>query len=469
MRIVIGNAWPYTNGKLHLGRIVVLLPGDIIARYHRKKGDKVIFVSGSDTHGNLVLEKAHEEGLKPLEIIDKYHKEFKKCFNSLDFSFDLFSNTDSKNHKEWVKDKILELYNKGYIYEDFTDNDKNLMFKLSSLNYEVESIFKNGEYWRENAKKITEKYISEGLRDKAVTKDIKFGVDVPLDGYEDKKIFVWIEALMGYLTATQECIDDKEETLEDYFNSEDSRVYLVHGKDNIPFHSIIFTGILSALGYKNVKLRIFSSNHLKLEGKNFSTIKNWALWINDVLEKYSVDLIRYYLITNSPEKSDSDFRFRNFINANNYELVEILERFYINTISLYKKGKCNIYKNKYEKDKIINYYEEIGEKIERGELKSALKNIISLVKEFNEERNYSIIKLINIANLLEPFMPTFSEKIKKLFEIKESGWNFIHVENIPDKLEYIETFKTLDKNLANEEIRLLKIKKNKVKNLEYLQ
>lgn len=148
MRIVIGNAWPYTNGKLHLGRIVVLLPGDIIARYHRKKGDKVIFVSGSDTHGNLVLEKAHEEGLEPLEIIDKYHKEFKRCFNSLDFSFDLFSNTDSKNHKEWVKDKILELYNKGYIYEDCTDNDKKLMFRLSSLNDEVESIFKNGEYWR---------------------------------------------------------------------------------------------------------------------------------------------------------------------------------------------------------------------------------------------------------------------------------------------------------------------------------
>ena len=455
MKVIIGNAWPYANSKLHLGRVVVFIPGDILARYHRKKGDEVIFISGSDAHGSLILSKAEEEKITPLEVVKKYHNEFITEFKALDFSFDLFSNTEKEFHKEWVQKRIKELYEKEYIYEEAGD----LHFRLSSFEKEVKNIFERGKFWRGNAKVITEKYIREGLRDRAVTKDIDFGVDVPLEGFENKKIFVWIEALMGYLTATQECIGE-EQNLKDYFGDKESRVYLIHGKDNIPFHTIIFTGLLSALGYEDINLRVFSSNYLKLEGKNFSTIKNWALWIDEVLEKYSVDLIRYFLILNSPEEYDTDFRWKNFININN-ELVDELERFCINTINFYNRGTCDIYKNKYEKNKVAEYYEDAGLLMEKGMFKDALKLIITFVKETNRDRTYSIIKLINVANLLEPFMPQFSKKIMDLFKLENIAWEFVHLENVDKNIEYIETFKVMDKNVFIDEINTLKKKKIK--------
>ncbi|WP_297633707.1 class I tRNA ligase family protein [uncultured Clostridium sp.] len=455
MKVIIGNAWPYANSKLHLGRVVVFIPGDILARYHRKKGDEVIFISGSDAHGNLILSKAEEEKITPIEVVEKYHGEFIREFEALDFSFDLFSNTEKEFHKEWVQTKIKELYDKDYIYE----NEGDLFFKLSKFENEVKNIFERGEFWRKNAKIITEKYIREGLRDRAVTKDIDFGVKVPLDGFDDKRIFVWIEALMGYLTAAKECIGS-EESLKEYFNGGDSRVYLIHGKDNIPFHTIIFTGLISALGYDDINLRVFSSNYLKLEGKNFSTIKNWALWIDEVLEKYSVDLIRYFLIMNSPEECDTDFRWKSFISSNN-ELVDELERFCTNTVNLYNKERCQIYKNKYEKNKMDEYYEDVGLLIEKGKFKDGLKLILSFVKETNRDKTYSIIKLINIANLLEPFMPSFSHKILDIFKLKNNSFEFIHIENVDRNIEYIETFRVMDKNIFIDEINNLKKKKLK--------
>ncbi|MGL5647313.1 MAG: methionine--tRNA ligase [Clostridium sp.] len=456
MKVVIGNAWPYTNSKLHLGRVVVFIPGDILARYHRKKGDEVLFISGSDTHGHLIPLKAKEEGITPLEVIDKYHNEFIREFKGLDFSFDLFSNTEKESHKVWAKKSILEFYEKGYIYE----KDGDLYFKLSELEEKVKNIFERGKLnWRENAKEITEKYISEGLRDRAVTKDIDFGIDVPLEGFEDKKIFVWIEALMGYLTATSECVG--EDKLKEYISGSDSRVYLVHGKDNIPFHTIIFTGLLSALGHEDINLRVFSSNHLKLEGKNFSTNKNWALWIDDMLQRYSVDIIRYFLILNSPEAGDTDFRWKNFININNNDLVNELQRFCANTINFYGRGKCEIYKNKYEKKRLENLYLEVGEKIESGKFKDALKEVISFIVDTNRDRTYSLIKLVNVINILEIFMPSFSINILDTLDIKENVWEFIHLEDVPRDITYTESFKELDKNIFLDEINRLKRKKTK--------
>ncbi|MGL4874626.1 MAG: methionine--tRNA ligase [Clostridium sp.] len=456
MKVVIGNAWPYANSKLHLGRLVVFIPGDILARYHRKKGDDVVFISGSDDHGNLILEKAKEEKLKPMQVVAKYHNGFIKDFKSLDFSFNLFSNTEKANHKKWVKENILELYEKGYIYKE----ENELYFKLSSLEEKVKNIFENGkEYWRENAKIITEKYIREGLRDRAVTKEVQFGIDVPLEGFDNRKIFVWIEALMGYLTATKECVG--EDKLKEYISGEDSRVYLVHGKDNIPFHTIVFTGLLSALGHEDINLRIFSSNYLRLEGKNFSTNKNWALWIDEMLQRYSVDTIRYFLILNSPEVRDTDFKWKNFININNNDLVNEVERFTANTINFYKKDKCSIYKNKYEKNKLEDLYLEVGVNIESGKFKEGLKEIVEFISETNRDRTYSLIKLVNIANLLEVFMPRFSRKILNSLNVKIDKWDFIDLEMVSKDIEYTESFRILDKNIFLDEINRLKRKKTK--------
>lgn len=462
MNIIIGNAWPYANGKLHLGRIAVFLPGDILARYHRMMGDNVLFISGSDAHGRPVKVKSEELNITPKETLSMYHKEFLECFKKLDFSFDLFTNTDTNFHKKMVMDFIKNLYDKGYIYEKKsiereTGRESNHLFlALSKFENDVKRIFIKQQGWRENAQSITKKYIDEGLRDRAVTKEIDWGVDVPLDGFSDKKIFVWIEALIGYITATAKCLENTNEVIEDYWNDEDSRVYLVHGKDNIPFHTIIFPGLLSALGFKNVNLSIMSSEHLRLEGKDFSTNKNWAIWVDEILKKYNVDSLRYYLISNGPENSNTDFKWRNFINSNNYDLVSEFDKLYKNAIINGDIEGLDLI----EKNKLLHLYFSVGDKIEEGKFKSALKEIFSYIKEENKKKKVSINVLINIANILEPFMPSTSLKIKKQFNIKESTWNFIEVKELPKKLIYKPIFEIIDRKNIMEELR--KLKDNKI-------
>lgn len=465
MNIVVGNAWPYTNSKLHLGRIAVLLPGDVIARYHRMMGDEVIFISGSDAHGKSVLDKAIEEGLTAKETVDKYHNEFIECFNALDFSFDLFTSTETDYHKSKVREFIKSLYDKGYIYEklaferETNRESKHLFFKLSHFENDVKRIFIKELGWRKNAEDITKRYLEEGLRDRSVTKEIDWGVKIPIEGFEDKRIFVWIEALMGYLTATMSILENSEESLKDYWDSEDSKIYLVHGKDNIPFHTILFPGILSALGIKNPNINVVSSAHLKLEGKPFSGVKNWAIWVDYITKKYNVDSIRYYLLVNGPEDGDTDFRWRNFISLNNFDLVSELNKLFEDTvravnIDSYKK---NI--SKQEKDRILDLYFSIGEKIEEGDFRKALKEIFIYIKERNRKNVKSIDEIINIANLLEPFMPRTAQKIKSTFNIEESVWKFINSKEIKEIIKAKPLFVIIDRNEANKEFARLKEKK----------
>lgn len=459
MKVVIGNAWPYANGKLHLGRIAVFLPGDILARYHRMMGDDVIFISGSDAHGHLVKRKAEELKITPKETLDKYHKEFLNCFKNLNFSFDLFTHTDTEYHKNMVKEFIVKLYKNGYIYEknDLEDNkeNKHLFFALSKVEKDVKRTFIKQEFWRKNAQDITKRYIDEGLRDRAVTKEIDWGVNVPLEGFSDKKIFVWIEALMGYITATSKYLEGKEDKLSDYWDGDDSKVYLVHGKDNIPFHTIVFPGLLAALGFKNTKLNIISSEHLKLEGKDFSTNKNWAIWVDEILKKYDVDTLRYYLILNGPEFKDTDFKWKNFINSHNYDLVLELNELYKKSILNGNIKECTLE----EKNKILNLYFSVGDKIEYGEFKSALKEIFSYIIEENKKTKPSINIVINLANILEPFLPKTSRNIKAKFCVNEFTWNFITIKKMPTKLVYEPIFESIDKKNIIEEIK--KLKENK--------
>lgn len=541
MNVIIGNAWPYANGELHLGRIAVLLPGDILARYHRLMGDDVVFVSGSDSHGTPVTIKAKEEGISPEETIKKYHDKFKDCFKRLGFSFDIFTQTHTEYHSKKVQEFILELFHKGYIYEKnieqtycthcnqylldryiegkcpscgghaigdqcdecseiFESDDllekrclfcksepviketKHLFFALSKLENDVRRIFIKQIGWRENAQKITKRYLDEGLRDRVVTRDFNWGIDVPLEGYKDKKIYVWIEALMGYLTASMQCLEERKEDYNEYWNGEDSRIYFVHGKDNIPFHTVIFPAILSGIGIKNPKIREISSEYLKLEGKNFSAVKNWAIWPHYILEKYNADSIRYYLILNGPETKDSDFKWRGFINSNNSDLVGLLGNF-VNRVLMFIANNFNGEIPKAElpqkfKDKLFNLYCDVGDKIEEGKFNSALNDIISMVKEtnkfFDDEKPWITIKenkakckatiyiclyiIANLSNLLEPFMPFTAENIRSFLNIKNKVWMPIDVKvNKIDKFKIL--FKRIDKEKINEEIELLKNKK----------
>lgn len=538
MNIIIGNAWPYANGHLHLGRIAVLLPGDILARYHRAMGDDVVFVSGSDSHGTPVTMRAKEEGLTPEEVCNKYHNDFLNCFSKLNFSFDFFTKTHTKYHSDKVKEFILELYKKGYIYEkdieqvycenckevlqdryiegicphcvgqalgdqclecsEILESDEildkrckfcgskpknrktnHLFFALSKFEKDVRRIFIKEQGWRENAIAITKRYLDEGLRDRAVTRDFNWGIDVPLDGYEDKKIYVWIEAVMGYLTASMKVLEERNEDYREYWNGEDSRVYFVHGKDNIPFHTVIFPAILAGLDINNPNIRVISSEYLKLEGKQFSSAKNWVVWGNYIVDKYNPDAVRYYLIKNGPEKKDEDFTWKDFINTNNTELVGLYGNLVNRTLSFVKnnfngeipKGKMS----KELKDRILNLYFRAGDLIEEGEFKEALVEILDLIKEanrfFDNERPWITIKnnreicsnslyitiqlILNISNLLDPFMPTSSEKIRNFLGIDKAQWSYTEINS--GKISDISIlFEKIDKEKALEEVLLIK-------------
>lgn len=533
MNVIIGNAWPYANGELHLGRIAVLLPGDVLARYHRLMGDDVVFVSGSDSHGTPVTIKAKEDGITPEKASIKYHEKIKVCFEKLGFSFDIFTKTHTEYHSNKVKEFIKELYNKGYIYEKnveqmycehckqylldryiegacpacgghaigdqcddcseiFESEDllhkkcvfcksepiiketKHLFFALSKFENDVKRIYIRQNGWRENAQKITKRYLDEGLRDRGVTRDFNWGIDVPLDGYEDKKIYVWIEAVMGYLTASMKCIHEREEDYMEYWNGKDSRIYFVHGKDNIPFHTVIFPAILSGLGIKNPNIREISSEYLKLEGKNFSAVKNWAVWADYILDKYNVDLIRYYLILNGPEVKDSDFTWKGFITTNNVDLVGLFGNL-INRILTFINNNFNgeIPSGKMDpeiRNKLFNLYCEVGDKIEEGRFKSALESVFNMVrmtnKFFDDEKPWITVKdnkekcaqsiytciqfIANLSNLIEPFMPFSAQKIRNFLDIKNAAWMPIEIKS--GKINNVEIlFERIDKTRIDEE------------------
>lgn len=513
MNIIIGNAWPYANGPLHLGRIAVLLPGDIIARYHRLMGDDVVFLSGTDCHGTPVTMRAKEEGITPVDAVVKYHNEFKKCFDDLGFSFDIFAKTHSTYHENKVKEFILDLYKKGYIYEKEIDQKycencneflpetymeekcpyceeklvtqtKHLFFSLSQFENDVRRLLIRQKGWRENAQKIVKRYLDEGLRDRAVTRDFNWGVDVPLEGYDDKKIFVWIEAVMGYLTASMKCLEERNEDWKEYWQGEDSRIYFVHGKDNIPFHTVIFPAILAGIGIKNPNLRIISSEYMKLEGKNFSSVKNWAIWGDNIVGNYNIDTFRYYLSLNSPEVKDTDFTWRDFINTVNRDLVNCFGGLVNRTIELvHDKYTSNIPNGKVSEDfknEVLNLYFDVGDSIEEGSFKKALSQILSFIKKiskyFNDEKLFvekeknnekcintiyeCIQAVINLSNLLEPFIPNTCEKIRKALDLDEPIWSY--VEKKSGKVSELEVlFDKIDKRRAFEEVKRLKEEKIK--------
>lgn len=514
MNIIVGNAWPYANGKLHIGRIASWLPGDVIARYHRAKGDNVIFVSGSDCHGETVLKKAEIEEKTAKEISDEYHEIFKENFMKLDFSFDNFAKTSDEYHKKNVKDFINLLNENGLIYpkvidifyckkcnEEVLDRsidngthincggeiiDKSvekLFFKLSTFEAYLGNLLQQDLKWRENAKKLTQKYLNEGLRDRAISREIDWGIEIPIEGFNDKKIFVWIEAVMGYMTASKKIIEEKKEKFSQYWNDKNSRVYLVHGKDNIPFHSVILPCIIAGLGNENCNLRIISSEHMELEGKKFSGNKNWLIWPEDLAETFDTDTLRYYLLINGAEKKKSNFTFRELINTHNMKLLGLYGNFINTILNFIEKNYDGFLEkqriNKFLEKKIRETYIKVSGLIEMGDLREAIFDIENLVKSarlyFDKEKpwvafindpnrckeviyNCALI-LINVVNLLEPFIPDKMKKVREMINISNLEYKFTTLELIEiKKIEIL--FNKIDKNIAIDEMIKLKSRKN---------
>jgi methionyl-tRNA synthetase len=382
-KIFIGVAWPYANGSLHLGQIAgAYLPADIFARYHRTKGNEVLMASGSDQHGTPITIKAEQEGKKPSQIATKYHQQFLESWQRLGISFDLFTSTNTANHIEVTQDIFLVLLNKGYIYKStisqpfcpqcqrflpdryiegtcpfchspgargdqcdacgkpmnptelidphcrlcgtaprFKDSE-HFFFRLSAFRDRLLDWVSQQTHWRQNVLNFTTRYLEGGLNDRAITRDIGWGIPVPLDGFEGKCLYVWFEAVIGYLSATKEWAKSSGdgEKWRSFWQGETKSYYFI-GKDNIIFHTIIWPAMLMGYGGLNLPYDVPANEFLTIEGRRLSTSHNWAVWLPDYLSRYGPDPLRYLLSINMPETADTDFSWREFVRRNNNELV----------------------------------------------------------------------------------------------------------------------------------------------------
>ena len=538
MSIFIGGAWPYANGSLHIGHVASLISGDILARYYRLKGEKVLYVSGSDCHGTPISIKARIEGINAQEITNKYHNEMLDCFSKLGFSYDNFSRTDNDFHKREVQKIFKKIWENGYLYSqkseqcycesckqflpdryvegkcphcgsvargDQCDNcttllntvelhDKkcklcgaqpvvkqteHLYFKLSSFQQQLNELINTSKGWRENALKYSKRYLAKGLQDRAVTRDIDLGIFTPVPGFENKRIYVWMEAVCGYLTASKEWSLKTGENWHDFWKSDNVIAYYVHGKDNVPFHSLIWPALLLAYGGLHLPDKIISSEYLTLERKKISTSQNWAVWLPDIVDNYNPDAIRYFLIINGPDKRDADFSWREFYNSHNSELLGAFGNFVNRNLVFIKKSfqakVPNGTMNEALKKQIKELYPKVGTLIEAGEFKIALEKIFNFVrssnKYFDEQQPwiqvnndigsckntlYTCVQIIaNLANLLEPFIPFAAQKIKSFLHIKQLKWQYSNVKQGIFLGDLQILFERLDKKIIKSELAKL--------------
>lgn len=494
--ILIGGAWPYANGSLHIGHIAALLPGDVLARYHRAVGDQVYFVSGSDCHGTPVAIRAKQEKQTPQEISDFYHEEFVQCFKRLGFSYDVYTKTSSDEHKNFVQEFHKKLYESEYVYEKETPqaycencnsfladrfvlgkcpkcgkeargdqcdfcgavleadnltepvcavckkpiafrNSRHLYLSLTKLKGELKNLADSHPKWRKNAIAFTNRYIEEGLRDRTLTRDLEWGIKVPKASYENKTIYIWAENVLGYLSASKIAVKERAADFEALWG-EGSRHYYVHGKDNIPFHTIILPALLLANDKKwHLPDQIISSEYLTLEGRKISTSQNYAIWVKDLLDNYEADSVRYFFLANGPEKKDADFSWREFINSHNGELLGAYGNFVNRSLAFIHKyyggvvpdGSCNFVVDR----QIGELFATVGRLIEQGSFKEAIESIFDFIrwsnKFFDAEQPwitrtaepvsckntlFQCVQIVaNLAVLLDPFLPFSSEKICK--------------------------------------------------------
>ena len=383
--ILVAVAWPYANGPLHLGHIAgAYLPADIFARYNRIIGNKVLMVSGSDSHGTPITIRADAENTTPEKIFSRYHKDFQESWEGLNISWDLFTTTDTENHHEVTQRIFTNLLDNDFLYEAKADlpysvkekrylpdryivgtcpncdsenargdqceecgrtldpqdlinprsttdgsipefrERSHFMFRLSKFEDTLKEWLEDKKFWRPNVLNQTTGLLEQGLKDRAITRDLSWGIQVPVDGWEDRRIYVWFEAVIGYLSASIEWAKEVAKDPDQWKNwwNEESKSYYFIGKDNIPFHTIIWPAML--LAYEEglpLPHNVPSNEFLNLESGQFSTSRNWAVWVSDYLSRYEADPLRYVLSATMPETSDSEFTWRDFVRRNNNELV----------------------------------------------------------------------------------------------------------------------------------------------------
>ena len=555
-RFTITAALPYANGPIHIGHLAgAYVPADIYSRYLKLMGNDVVFICGSDEHGAAIPIRAKKEGISPQEIIDKYHFMIKDSFLEFGISFDNYSRTSSQIHHETASDFFKKLNQKNIFVEKESEqlyDEKENQFLAdrfiegecpkcgykeaygdqcescgSSLNAtdlinpksklsgnkpifkktkhwflplnNFESFLKkwflidNEKIWKTNVFGQVKSWINEGLKPRAITRDLDWGIPVPLEGAENKVLYVWFDAPIGYISSTKEWALSNNKDWEPYWK--DSKTELIHfiGKDNIVFHCIIFPAILKASEEFILPKNVPANEFLNLEGKKISTSKNWAIWLHEYLVDFPnmQDALRYTLTSNAPENKDNDFTWKDFQAKNNNELVAIFGNFINRVVVLthkYYDGNCpdlNLLNEIDEKvlNEIYSYPKIIGDLIETYKFREAVNTLIDLARLGNkylaDEEPWKLIKtedfervktIMNIALQLsgvlsiicEPFLPNTAIKLKNILNLESIDWDSISKEN-PIVLSKINKGELIFRKIEDEEIDLQLQKLNESK------
>lgn len=518
-RYTITAALPYTNGPIHIGHLAgVYVPSDIYARYLRLQGKDVAFMCGSDEHGVAISMKAKKEGISPQEVIDKYDAIIRKSFIDFGISFDNYSRTSGKIHHETASEIFKKMYENGDFIEEITEqlydakanqfladrfvigtcpkcgneeaygdqcekcgstlNATDLINPKSTITGEV-PVLKSTKHWflpldryqdfmkewilvghakdwKTNVLGQVKSWLDDGLKPRAVTRDLDWGIDVPLPGAEGKKLYVWFDAPIGYISATKEWAAREGKNWEDYWKSPDTKLVHFIGKDNIVFHCIIFPAILKAEGSYILPDNVPANEFLNLEGNKLSTSKNWAVWLHEYLEDFpnQQDVLRYALTANAPETKDNDFTWKDFQSRNNNELADNLGNFVNRVVVLTQKYYNGVVPQPHELTPVDEatltelkaYPAVIASSIERYRFREALIELMNLSRLGNkylaDEEPWKTIKTspervqtqmyvalqitAALSVLCEPFLPFTAKKLQDILKPENHfGWNDI--------------------------------------------
>ncbi|MCO4822044.1 MAG: methionine--tRNA ligase [Flavobacteriaceae bacterium] len=526
-RYTITAALPYTNGPIHIGHLAgVYVPADIYARYKRLTGNDVAFICGSDEHGVPITIKAKKEGVTPQDIVDKYHAIIKKSFEDFGITFDNYSRTSAKIHHDTASEFFKTLNDKGEFNEEITEqlydeeanqfladrfvigtcpkcgneesygdqcencgtshNATDLINPKSAITGNVPTLKQTKHWflpldkhenflkewileghkkdWKPNVYGQVKSWIDDGLRPRAVTRDLDWGIPVPVEGGEGKVLYVWFDAPIGYISATKEWAERENKDWRPYWKDENTKLLHFIGKDNIVFHCIIFPAMLKAEGSYILPDNVPANEFLNLEGNKLSTSKNWAVWLPEYLIDFpnQQDVLRYALTANAPESKDNDFTWKDFQARNNNELVAIFGNFINRVVVLTNKYYNGVVPNPGELthvdqetlDTVKAYPNVISSSIERYRFREASQELMNLARLGNkylaEEEPWKVIKVDEertqtimyvalqiasaLATLCEPFLPFTSVKLKTILNINsgdvEMSWNGISSKTI---------------------------------------
>ena len=550
-RTLVTTALPYANGPVHIGHLAgVYVPADIYTRYLRLQGEDVIMIGGSDEHGVPITIKAQKEGITPQDVVDRYHTLIKESMEGLGISFDVYGRTTSATHRVTASEFFKKLYDKGefiektsmQFYDEQADqwladryiigtcpkcgqeaygdqcekcgsslNATDLIDPHSAITGNVpvmretkhwympldkweprlrQWILEEHKEWKTNVYGQCKSWLDGGLQPRAVTRDLNWGIPVPIEGAEGKVLYVWFDAPIGYISNTKDLLPD---TWEQYWKSPDTRIIHFIGKDNIVFHCLIFPAMLMAEGSYQLPENVPANEFLNLEGDKISTSRNWAVWLHEYLADFpgKQDVLRYVLTANAPETKDNDFTWDDFQARNNNELVAILGNFVNRAMVLTHKyfdgaipelGELTDY-DRATLDEFRGVKDTLGDNIEHFHLREALKDAMNLARIGNKyladtepwklaktdmARVETILHVAlqicaNLAIAFEPFLPFSAEKLRRMLGMGEVRWDKLGSINILTAGARIEKPELLFEKIADEVIQAQKDRLERIK------